>query len=139
MKDPKRGDDESHVYWMCGGVPAENISSEPLIDYYKSLMHPCGGNSEICSIDFDTFRKAFSLGGASGRGGLNGCAEITFIGTCDRNCGDAWNARPDFGLAFLSNMTKGYDSILLAVVTADALVESLWESVRETLNPTVIR
>ena len=136
--DSRPDNDESQVYWMSDGVSGDEANSESIVSYYRRLMHPVGGGSEVCGIDFDTFRAAFSLDSNKGTGGLNGCPEITFIGVCEAGCSNVWESKPDFGLAFLSNMTKGHDSIFLAVVVAESLVEDLWRSVCDTLNPRLI-
>jgi hypothetical protein len=133
-----KGQEESQVYWMCNELPSSGIISEPLVSYYNRAMHPSGGASEICEIDFDTFKSKFSLGPIEESGGLNGCPEITFIGTCKRGCEDVWRSSPELGLAFLSNMTKAHDSMFLAVVVTETLVNQLWKSVCKTLNERVI-
>lgn len=138
--DSRNQEDESQVYWMSKGATESGIDTELIETYYNRLMHPAGGSSEVCEIDFKTFRSTFTLEAAqnAASGGLNGCPEITFIGVCDRNCDNVWQSEPKFGLAFLSNMNKGQDSILLVVVIAEKLVDNLWDSVCRTLNSKVV-
>jgi len=133
-----KDDDLSHVYWMCEGNAPANIPSELISSYYKHMMHPAGGGSQICGIDFEAFQAPFGLDPTNQSVGLSGCPEITFIGVCDSHCDNVWTSKPSLGLAFLSNMTKGHDSIFLAVVVAEPLIENLWSSVCATLNPRVI-
>lgn len=126
---PSDGESQFRVFWITNKTLGE-IPSVPVIDYYKTFMHPAGGNTDYCVIDFDTFRRPFHLDSPSGISGLNGCPEITFLGVCGKGCNNIWGEKkPRFGVAFLSNMTKGHDSIFLAVITDESLLEKLWKSV----------
>lgn len=127
---PSNGESRAMAYWVADQALGK-IPSESVVEYYKRFMHPVGGNTEYCVIDFDTFKRPFNLDSASGISGLNGCPEITFLGVCGKEVKNIWGKeeKPKFGVAFLSNMTKGHDSIFLAVITDERLLAKLWQSV----------
>lgn len=139
----KQKENPRKVYWITKEKPAKPdgaCSPELLLNYYSEIMHlGKHGRSQACHIKFSDFVSGFQLGQSQNgnlKPGLNGCTEITFLGKCKRGCVDIWckDAKPDLGLAFLSNMNKDGDAIFLAVVLSNELIVQLWESVKVTLK-----
>jgi hypothetical protein len=130
-------------YWVLqsdfpnneGNLSPEKYKTTRVVDYYRDIMHPpkCGGYTTIHSIGKDLFHKPL-FGPSSGDQGLNGCSEITFLGSTDSTCEDAWKRGGSWGLALLSTMSPGRETMFVTAVWGEETLDRLWSNVKSTIS-----
>lgn len=134
--------------WVVTKAPAQGdpvgYKTMNLFEYYEQIMHPrrdgsCQGYTKILPIDQTTFEQPFfDRDHDPAKQGLNGCSEITFLGTSRAECRDAWQDGATWGLALLTTMSPGTETMFVVAIWGD-LMERLWKSVQCTVNRTQAR
>jgi hypothetical protein len=129
-------------YWVVSSdIPRKDAellreySTERVVDHYRKVMHPPNaGSTEIYGIRRDLFQNPFFAHASTGQG-LNSCSEITFLGVAPTSCVDPWaDGCGRWGLALLSTMSPGRDTMFVAAIWGEELLERLWLSVSITIE-----